>query len=314
MNIVVTGSMGFDYIMDFPGKFSDRIMPDKIHQLSLSFLVDKLSKQYGGTAGNIAFSLKLLNTEPTILAVAGNDFAPYQTFLQKHNIETSNIKIVDDISTGSYFVITDKEDNQIGSFFAGAIKYADSLSVLNFPKNDLVIIAPNDPNAMKKYVKECKENSIKYLYDPAFQIENFSNEELLSAIVGAEIFIGNDYEIALVEKKLGISHTELLSKCKVIITTLGSKGSVIESEGKNIQIGCAKVLNVVDPTGAGDAYRSGFVSGLVRKYPLMVCGQMGAVAAAYAVENYGTVNHNYSPADFITRFKENFGEEISLDI
>lgn len=312
MNVLVTGSLGFDYIMDFPGKFTDRIMPDRIHNISLSFLVDKLSKQFGGTAGNIGYSLKLLQTEPTILAVGGNDFGPYQDFLAKHKIDTSKIKIVDDISTGSYFVITDKEDNQIGSFFAGAIKYATDLSIADFTSLDFVIIAPNDPKAMKKYVEECQENNLKFLYDPAFQIENFSAGELSGAIDGAEIFIGNDYEIALVEKKLEISHVKLLSKCPIVITTLGSKGSIVESDGKQYVIGCARATKVVDPTGAGDAYRAGFLAGYVRKFPLEVCGKMGSVAAVFAVEEYGTVNHYYSPEEFFKRYRENFGEEISL--
>src|SRR3989338_9034061 len=176
ITVVVTGTLGFDYIMDFPGKFADRIMPDKIHQISLSFLVDTLKKQFGGTAGNIAYTLKLLGVYPLIVAPAGNDFGPYQNFLLKHGIDISGISIRKDVATSSYFVITDKDDNQIGSFYLGASKYAKNLSVFNNKiKPDFVVLAPAEPEAMKKYVLECRKHKLPYLYDPAFQIGTFTS-------------------------------------------------------------------------------------------------------------------------------------------
>lgn len=224
--VVVTGTLGFDYIMDFPGKFADRIMPDKIHKISLSFLADTLKKQFGGTAGNIAYSLKLLGLEPKIIAPAGNDFEPYRKFLQKHGIDTSGILIKKDVATSSYFVITDKDDNQIGSFYLGASKYAKNLSVADSNiKPDFVVLAPVEPKAMKKYVTECRKYKLPYLYDPAFQIGAFTADDLLKGISGAKILIGNDYEISLIEDKLKINHFELLELCPIVITTLGSPKS-----------------------------------------------------------------------------------------
>lgn len=317
MDVVVTGSLGFDYIMDFPGKFADRIMPEKIHQLSLSFLVDTLHKQFGGTAGNIAYTMKLLGVEPHILAPAGNDFTPYKIALNKLKIPTASIVIHKDVATSTYFVMTDQEDNQIGAFYMGATKHAKKLSLVNFHKKQKVsfaMLAPTDPDAMKKYVRECKTLGTPYMYDPAFQIGSFSSTELREGIENAQILIGNDYEIALIEQKLEISHEELVVMVPILITTLGSRGSIIETRNDAIHIQPAKPKNTSDPTGAGDAYRAGFVAGYLRKYDLDMCGQMGSTAAAYVVEKYGTQTHTFKKKEFILRYKENFGTTPALTL
>lgn len=320
--VIVTGSLGYDYIMDFPGRFADRILSDKIHKISLSFLVDKLSKQFGGTAGNIAYTLNLLGFEPFILSAAGNDFALYKKFLKSHRISMKYIKEYSDISTGSYFVITDRDDNQIGSFYAGAMKYANRLSLRSFqgetlqdkvsPCENFVVIAPNDPSAMKKYVKECHQKKLPYMYDPAFQIDNFTAEELHEGIEGAKILIGNDYEIDLIQDKLGITHEDLLVMGPVVITTLGPKGSIVETRYESIGIKPAKPKNTSDPTGAGDAYRAGFLAGYLRKFDLQVCGQMGSVAAVYTVEQYGTQTHTFTKKEFVERYRENYEKTITI--
>jgi adenosine kinase len=335
MNVVVTGSLAFDYIMDFPGRFADRIMPDKIHKISLSFLVDKLSKQFGGTAGNIAYTLKLLSIEPLILSSAGNDFDSYKAHLRDHDISINYIKEHRKVSSGSYFGVTDQDDNQIGAFYEGPMKYNSNLSIAQIDqKVDLVVIGPHDPQAMVKHVKECNDLKLPYLYDPSFQIDHFSRQEILDAVRGSVILIGNDYEIALIEKKLGISHKKLLSLTQIVITTLGDKGSVIESsidihhnvprppltvrggEGElastKIHIHPAKPQNTSDPTGAGDAYRAGFIAGYVRGFDLKTCGQMGSVAAVYTVEKYGTQTHMFTISEFKKRYKENFGSTINI--
>lgn len=317
MNVIITGSLGYDYIMNFSGKFADRIMPDNLHKISLSFLADKLNKQFGGTAGNIAYSLKLLGINPKILSVAGNDFSSYKEFLEKKNIATDGILIRKEEPTSCYFVVTDQDNNQIGTFYVGAQKYASKLSLSTFLQGDplekFVVISPQDPTAMKKFVKECQTLHVPYLYDPAFQIATFTKEVLREGIIGAEILIGNDYEIDLITNTLEISHEELLVMGpKVVITTLGSKGSIIESRNDAIHIKPAKVKNTSDPTGAGDAYRSGFLAGYVGKFDLETCGRMGSIAAAYTVEKYGTVTHTYTKKEFINRYKENFGNEITI--
>lgn len=310
MNVIVTGSLGYDYIMDFPGRFADRIMPDKIHKLSLSFLVDKLTKQFGGVAGNIAYTLKLLGADPLIVACAGNDFTPYRKHLMKHQIRTSQIKEYKDESCSLYSVVTDQDDNQIGSYFVGVMKHAKDLRL---PKNtNFVIIAPTDPTAMKKYVKECRLLKLPYLYDPAFQIATFTADELKEGIEGAALLIGNDYEIALIEERMGISHEELLTMTPVVITTIGAKGSIIETRKEAIHVKPAKPKNTSDPTGAGDAFRAGFLAGYLRKLDLATCGQMGSVAAVYTVEKYGTQTHTFTKKEFCKRYEENFGQKLIL--
>ncbi len=332
--------MGYDYIMNFTGRFADRIMPDRLHQISLSFLADKLTKNLGGTAGNLAYTLKLLGQDPYILSTAGNDFADYEQFLVRHHIETKGVRVVTDEPCGSYHVITDHDDNQIGAFYVGASKYNKELSLVdsgnrrdsrNQSKSDIfVVIGPNDPLAMKKYVEECRVSGLRYMYDPAFQIGNFSPEELKGAIETSELLIGNDYEIALIEQKLEISHEELLVLGpKVVITTLGAKGSIIETRNDALHVKSAKPKNVSDPTGAGDAFRGGFLAGYLRFLgnprgrgaltpgvisadELLICGQMGAVAAVYTVEKYGTVTHHYAKDEFTKRYKENYGVDLVL--
>jgi len=312
MKEIITGSLGYDYIMNFSGRFADRIMPDKLHQISLSFLADKLSKNLGGTAGNLAYTLKLLGAEPFIVATAGYDFSDYQQFLAKHEILTDGIRIVKDEPCGSYHVITDSDDNQIGAFYTGATKYNKELSIIG-SKPDFVVIGPNDPDAMRKYVIECQSLGCRYMYDPAFQIGNFQPEDLQKAITGAEILIGNDYEIALIEQKFGVTHEDLIMMGpKAIVTTLGAKGSIIETRHEAIHVKAAKPKNVSDPTGAGDAYRGGFLAGYVRGYDLATCGQMGAVAAVYTVEKYGTVTHHYTKEEFAKRYTDNYGSSLEL--
>ena len=307
MNIVVTGSLGFDYIMDFNGCFGDRMMKEKIHQISLSFLVDTLSKQMGGIAGNIGYSLKLLGIEPIILSCVGNDFDPYEKHLHKNKISTKYITKKSAVVSGTYFVMTDKEDNQIGGYYRGALPYNRELSIqLIKEKFDFVVISSDDPIAMKKHVDECITLHLPYMYDPAFQIGDFTKEELHHAITHAAIGIGNDYEIALIVKKLGISHAKLRLLVPILITTLGKKGSVIETTKKTYAIKAAKAANTSDPTGAGDSYRAGFLAGYVRGLDLQTCGQMGSVASVYTVETYGTQTHTYTIAQFSKRYKENY--------
>ncbi len=311
MNCIVIGSLGFDYIMDFPGKFSDRIMMDKTHKISLSFLVDKLNKQFGGTAGNIAYTLKLLGVEPYILSAAGNDFEPYERFLIENKMETKYIKQVVDVVTGSYFVVTDQEDNQIGSFYGGALKYAHELDV---PENisEFVIISSTTPEAMRKAVDQCIKRKIKYMYDPAFQIGGLPIEDLRAGIDGCQIFIGNDYEIALVEKKFNIDHQALVSMGPILITTLGASGSTIETKDEKIEIKPALATEVLDPTGAGDAFRGGFMAGYLRGYDLKTCGQMGSIAAVYTVEKYGTITHKFTQDEFLSKYKQNYSVALNL--
>jgi adenosine kinase len=308
--IIVTGSLAFDYIMNFPGVFADNIDPTKLHILSVSFLAETLKKERGGTAGGISYNLGLLKSNPLLLATAGEDFDSYAALLKNSGVDLSGLKIVREESTSLAMILTDKKNNQITSFYPGAMTAADSVSIKDV-KGEFCVIAPTKPEAMAKYVKECLELKIPYLYDPGMQLPRLSDNELLEGITGAEILIANDYEMGIIESRV---QGQVLGDIKIKITTLGSAGSVIEHQGKKIQIKAANPKEVLDPTGAGDAYRAGFLAGYLRGFDLKTCGQMGSVTSCYTIEKYGTTNHSFTIDEFKTRYKENFSEDLNYEI
>lgn len=309
----MTGSLAFDVIMDFPGNFADHIQKDKLHVLSVSFLVDTLKKQRGGTAGNIAYNLALLRVPCSILGVVGEDFEAYQQFLNTQGVDTSAIKIIEGAQSATVMVITDKKDNQISAFYPGAMRFTDSISILNLPsKPDFSVISPNLPQAMAKLVKECQIWAIPYLYDPGMQLPRLSDKELKLGLEGAKVLIGNDYELGMIRKRLKLSDDDLVKQVEVLITTLGEKGSVIQTKETKLEIPAAKAFKVVDPTGAGDAFRAGFLAGFLSQKGLSVCGKMGSTAAVYSVEKYGTTTHEFTIEEFKLRYQENFKEDLNL--
>ncbi|MDP3988387.1 MAG: carbohydrate kinase family protein [Candidatus Levybacteria bacterium] len=306
-NILVTGSLAFDFIMDFPGNFTDHIHPELIHNINVSFVINQLKKEYGGTAGNIAYSLNLLKIPVSIIGTAGKDFTPYKNFLKKEGIDVSNIKIIKNEFTSQAYMITDKKDDQITAFYPGAMKFSDTLSVPSKDKPALMLITPCTSKAFKKFVFECRNLNIPYMFDPGQHITEIPDEILADGLNGAKFFIGNDYEYAMIKKRLNLKDDDFLKKAEIVIVTLGEKGSVIKTGKSSIEISSAKAKNVVDPTGAGDAYRAGLVAGYIKGYSLKTCGQMGATLAAYAIEKYGTQKHRFTIKEFNKRYEENFG-------
>ena len=298
--ILVTGSLAFDYIMDFPESFGDHILPDKIKTLSVSFLVDNLNKNFGGTAGNIAYTLALLKQSSILLSSAGKkDFDDYRKHIDKTGIVSNFINIVDDEFTASAYIMTDKNNCQITGFYPGAMTKDETLSIKEIA--DFLIVAPTVPLAMDNFVNQAKEKNIPFLFDPAQALPRLTKEQLINGIEGSDIVIGNDYEIALVMEKTGFSKEQTLQMTKVLITTLGEKGSLIETKEQQVTVGIAKATTVVDPTGAGDAYIAGFVKGYLEKLPLKACGELGAVAASFAIEEYGTQKHSFTQESFENR-------------
>lgn len=320
--IIVTGSLAFDHILNLPGKFSSYILPDKIHEINISFATDTHTVNFGGTAGNQAYSLALLGVRPVLVATAGYDFERYRKFLEKNGIDTSYIKIIKNKLTASGFAITDEANNQIWGYSKAAM--SDSKDhplapvISQLPKADkelFAILTPCGEEGLSNYVDECVALHIPFAFDPAFYIPTLPNITLKKAVRNARVVFGNDYEIALLQKRLNLEKLQglTLKDTQIVVTTLGEKGSIINAGHKDgsvetIIIKPAKIKKVVDPTGAGDAYRSGFLAGYVKRLPLQVSGQMGSVAAAYAVEKKGTVNHFYTKKEFIRRYKENFGD------
>lgn len=312
-SILVTGSLAFDFIMDFPGNFSDNINPAKLHIINLSFLVETLKKERGGTAGNIAYNLALLKMPVSILGSVGNDFEQYGEFLKTSGVDTSPVKIIPHEVTSSAFITTDKSDNQISAFYPGAMKMVENLKISSLDKKPIfTVISPTTPNAMTNFVRECKKSNIPYMFDPGMVLPRISDDQLKAGIFGAKILIGNDYEMGLICSRLGSDVQELLKDVEILITTLGAKGSLIQTSTQTIKIKAAKPKKVLDPTGAGDAYRAGFLAGFFRGFNLKICGKMGSVASCYAVEKYGTTNHGYSISDFCRRYEQNFHDKLEI--
>ena len=312
-NIIVTGSLAFDLIMDFDGKFAEHIDPTKLHILNISFLVDSLKKERGGNTGNIAYTLSLLGITSSILSNAGNDFEPYAKFLKEHQIGVEDINIISGKSTATAIIMTDKADNQISAFYPGAMKQNINLSLKNLKsKAGFAVITPDVPEAMEKFARECKELKLPYLFDPGMQLPRLTDEQLISGIDGAEILVANDYEMGIIESRIMKHESRVMETVKIIITTLGAKGSIIKTKDQEIKIAPARPEEVKDPTGAGDAYRAGFLAGFLRDLDLKICGQMGSVASCYAIEKYGTTRHGFTIDEFCRRYHQNFGEELIL--
>lgn len=310
--IVVSGSLAYDQIMDFPGRFSDHILPAEIHNLNLSFFLSGLRRSFGGTAGNIAYNLALLQEKPIILGVAGFDFNDYHKWLAQSGVNLSRIKIVSSDRTAAAYIITDRADNQIAAFYPGARPkdYARRASALK--DIDLAVIAADDKQRMLDYVAVYQKNHIPYIFDPGQALIAFSTAELRRAIKGAKVLIGNDYEIKLIADKMKVPFPRLIKMVEILIITLGSQGSKIYSAGQEIIIKPAKPKNTSDPTGAGDAYRAGLIKGLIKGYNLKTCGQLAGLVAVYTVEKFGTQTHRFSLAELKKRYYQNYKEKLVI--
>jgi len=315
MAIVCTGSVAYDYLMKFPGYFKDHILSENLDTLSLSFLVESLTRVRGGIAPNIAFTLALLGEKrPIVFATVGEDFSDYRAWLDKNGVETNYIRTIEGEFTASFFANTDKANSQIASFYPGAMANAKdySLKILDF-KPDLVIISPNDPEAMIRYVEECIELDIPYLYDPSQQIVRMNGSDIRKGVESAFCLFVNEYEFQLLLKHTGLTHDEILKIVKFLVITQGSKGSTIFADTQEIFVPVADVDCIVDPTGVGDAYRGGFLRGYSLGFDWETCGKMGAVAAAFCLEEKGTQSHHYSIQKFIDRYSTNFGNSDKIN-
>jgi adenosine kinase len=316
MNIIVTGSVAFDYLMHFPGRFSEHILPDQLEHISLSFLVDQMLRRTGGTAANIAYTLALLGETPRLMASVGQDFGAYRAKLEAVGVDTSLARAEVDLYTASFFVNTDLDGNQIASFYAGAMGRAGQLSVEECATEpvDLVTISPNAPDAMQKYAAECHELGVPYVYDPSQQIVRLSPEQLQAGIAQCALLVSNEYEYHLLLEKTGLSEEELKSApSQALVLTLGSAGSRIWADGERYDIPPVVPERVDDPTGVGDAYRAGLIKGLSLGVGWAIAGRMGALAASWSLEEPGGQGHRFDCAEFASRFRDNFDDEGALD-
>ena len=314
MDILLTGSVAYDYLMTFPGLFKEQILPERLASISLSFLVESMSRQRGGVAPNIAYSMALLGTRPRVMATVGEDFEEYRAWLEIKGVDTSLMKVVPGVFTASFFATTDQANAQIASFYPGAMGFAGSQSLKDLPsKPDLVLVSPNEPGAMTKFAAEARELGIPYLYDPSQQVLRLDGAELARDMKGAYLLFCNDYEYGLISKKTGWDLAQMLEHVKVVVVTHGKDGATLYTNGDECHIPTVPERLIVDPTGVGDAFRGGFLAGYSRGYDWKLCGEIGSLAAVYCLEQNGPQSHFYTREEFVTRFREHFDDGGRLD-
>ena len=311
MKLIVTGSIAFDYLMSFPGKFTEHFLPEHMHRVSLSFLVDTMDKRRGGCAPNIAYTLALLGERPFLMATAGQDYGEYKLWLDGAGIDTSLVKVVDGKFCASFFCSTDQDNNQIASFYTGAMANAAELSfrtVKAAPGDTLVIISPNDPGAMVQYAEECEVLGLKFIWDPGQQCTRMEGDQLAAGVRGAFMVIVNDYEFELLRQKTGMDEAAILSHAPVLVITKGEHGCSVHTAAGVVDVPAVTPRRIEDPTGVGDAFRGGFMKGLATGASYQVCAQLGSVAATYALEHLGGTSHAYTWKEFVDRYQLHFGK------
>jgi adenosine kinase len=309
MKLIVTGSIAFDYLMSFPGKFTEHLLPEHMQRVSLSFLVDSMDKRRGGCAPNIAYTLALLGERPHLMATAGQDFGDYGAWLAAAGVDVSLVKVVADKFTASFFCSTDEANNQIASFYTGAMANAGELSfrTVDGAAGGLAIISPNDPEAMVQYAEECSTMGLRYIWDPGQQCARMDGAQLRDGIEGADIVVCNDYEFELIRQKTGMSEADVLGVAAALLVTRGEHGSSVLTREGRTDVAAVPPDRIVDPTGVGDAFRGGLMKGLAQGRPLAQSAEMGSVAATWALEHLGGQSHAYTWPEFVARYERHYG-------
>lgn len=300
---IITGSIAFDEIMDFPGAFVEHFHPEKLHQINVSFVVNRLEKQFGGIATNIAYNTRLVSKEKvSLFSAVGKDGGDFISFFQKMGINTDSLYQDNSLFTATGKVITDKKDNQIWGYYYGALCVYKHMSIDTAPKNTLLIVAATHKDAFIHIQRQAIKKSIDYIYDPGMALTWITTEELKEGIDGCKYLVGNDYEIAQMLRRLNISIVDLLKKNITVITTLGAQGVQYADKTEEYVVPAYTISKIVDPTGAGDAWRGGFVAGLLEGKSIRDSLALGNALASFAVENYGTINHKPSQKEVHERF------------
>lgn len=319
MKIGVAGSVGLDHLMTFSGKFTDSFVAGSLEKVSLSFLVDSLDVRRGGCAANICYGMGVLGLNPVLIAAVGKDWADYEAWLSRHGVDTSHALVSTTLYTAHFMVTTDDDLNQIASFFPGAMSEARNIELGPIMEKtgrfDMVVISPDDPQAMLHHSDVCRKEGIPFAADPSQQMARMSGEEIKLLIDGASYLFLNEYELALAMQKTGWSDREILEHVKIRVVTLGSKGAKVESAaGEFVQVGVPKEKSKTDPTGVGDSFRSGFIAGLAWGLSHERCAQLGSLIATYVIETMGTQEYRFSSAEFLARFEAAYGAEAALQI
>lgn len=308
--ILISGSLAYDHIMDFPGYFRDHFMPDKLHNINVSFNIEGHFEHFGGTAGNIAYTLALLGEKPVIAASAGDDFEKYRIHLDGVGVDTSRILIVPKLETAFAYILTDKADNQIAAFHpgAGSEPYAGPLP----EKSDIGIISAGSVPDMKSFPEKFRAAGIKFMFDPGQAIPALSSDDLKNGIMGAEVVFANDYEFTLISFKTGWKESDIIKTAKTLIVTLGEAGSrVITAQGE-VRVSAMPVTENKDPTGAGDGYRAGYIKGYLAGMAPMQCAQLASACATFVVESLGTQGHQFTMEELKKRYEITYGEALKI--
>jgi adenosine kinase len=315
MKVALTGSIAYDYLMSFPGHFTEHILADQLESISLSFLVDRMVKRRGGVGPNIGYTMAMLGGDPIMFGTVGQDFADYRSWLEDKGVDTSGVKVIEDDFTASFFATTDRDNCQISSFYPGAMAFASDVKLSDWKgdKLDLIVVSPTDPAAMNLYIDEAAQLGIPYLYDPSQQTVRLSGEELRRGVEGAYGLFVNYYEFCLIEKHTGLSLADIRDLVEILVITRGEDGSLIYSGGEEIEVPVVPPDQIIDPTGVGDAFRGGFLTGMGFDLDLELCGQVGALAAAYCLETDGPQSHSYTVEEFIHRFRQHFDDHGKLE-
>ena len=307
MSIYLTGSLAYDRIMNFPGKFSDHILPEKIHTLNVCFLINSMVEKLGGTAGNIAYSLNLMGEKPVIVSSVGCDFARYREVMSTWGLSLEGLRDDAEEFTAGAYITTDLSNNQITGFNPGAMRKP---STYTFPRlggeGDYVVVSPTNVDDMTNHARLCKEKGSRCIFDPGQQIPALNGEQLVEAIAGSFMLICNDYELELISKATGKSRVELTAMTGCLIVTCGDKGSTVYQGATQTPISAVTPRTVADPTGAGDAYRSGLLKGLVQGQNIVEAARLGSACASFCVEQQGTQEHTFTWDELMERHRKHF--------
>ncbi len=317
MDILITGSVAYDYLMRFPGRFKDHLLAENLNHLSVSFLVDEMTRHWGGVGANIAYSMALLGHRPRLMATVGQDFGDYRARLESVGVDTSPIIVIDKLFTASFFANTDTDNNQIATFYGGAMSRARDYTLAGTLSKlpEYVVISPNDPIAMHQLCDECHTLGIPYMYDPSQQVPRLDGDALRFGIERCDTLIVNEYEWGMIVNKTGMTRENVLQNVKALIITRGKRGADIYADGTYHDIPLFPVPDhaIADPTGVGDAFRAGILKGMAAGWSWEVSGRVAALCSAYVLENVGTQEHRYTPEAFVTRYRTVFDDDGALD-
>jgi adenosine kinase len=319
VRVAVTGSIATDHLMTFPGRFSEQLIPDQLHRVSLSFLVDDLDIRRGGVAANICFGMAQLGLRPALVGAVGSDFADYRSWLDRNGVDTGSVHVSQERHTARFLCTTDLDRNQIASFYPGAMSEAREIELRPVAERlgglDLVVVSPNDPAAMLRHTEEARERGVPFVADPSQQLARMDGADIRKLIDGAAWLFTNDYEAELLEHKTGWSSDEVLGRVGVWVMTRGKDGCDIRVSGEaTTRVAVAQELRILDPTGVGDAFRAGFLAGVAWELSAQRCAEVGSMLATYVIETVGTQEYDLDAATFLKRFAEAYGDDAADEV